>query len=110
MDHPAKTKAVLPAAKDDTERAKTTATADFLRGMKQEKQEQANWNSKMRGFFAALRMTVGEGAASGGLVGEGAAVGSHFAGGGVDAVGAVHRGFDGFVAAEASVGGAEGPA
>src|SRR6267154_3255012 len=44
------------------------------------------------------------------LVSEGAAVGSHFAGGGVDAVGAVHVGFDGFVAAEASVGGAGGPA
>ena len=44
------------------------------------------------------------------LVRQGAAVGSHLAGGGVDAVGAVGVGFDGFVAAEASVGGADGPA
>src|SRR5260370_41278388 len=44
------------------------------------------------------------------LVRQGAAVGSHFAGGGVDSVGAVHVGFDGFVAAEAAVGGAHGPA
>ena len=44
------------------------------------------------------------------LVGQSAAIGSHFAGGGVDAVVGVHVGFDGFVAAEASVGWADGPA
>src|SRR5258707_15219458 len=45
-----------------------------------------------------------------GSIGYSAAVGSHFAGGGVDAVVAVHVGFYAFVAAEASVGGGEGPA
>ena len=44
------------------------------------------------------------------LVSQGAAVGPHFAGGGVDAVGAVHVGFDGFVAAEGAIGFAHGPA
>src|ERR1700677_1909380 len=44
------------------------------------------------------------------LVGQGAAVGSHFAGGGVDAIDAVHAVFDAFIAAVAAVGGADGPA